>query len=160
MRRHVFPSCENSPKASIVSRDVLLPNLAMETSRILLDALFASRTMGNASKKRKIRNIRKKEKTPIKRLFSQTVSFSQPIHEFFLACALLLLNIIIIRSDNEKLLFVFFTPFITIVRIAATRLCNLDFCVIQRISAESLRPRFISTSPSLGIFLLQPRHVP
>lgn len=70
MRRHVFPSCENSPKASIVSRDVLLPNLAMETSRILLDALFASRTMGNASKKRKIRNIRKKEKTPIKRLFS------------------------------------------------------------------------------------------
>lgn len=42
MRRHVFPSCENSPKASIVSRDVLLPNLAMETSRILLDALFAS----------------------------------------------------------------------------------------------------------------------
>lgn len=66
MRRHVFPSCENSPKASIVSRDVLLPNLAMETSRILL----ASRTMENASKKRKIRNIRKKEKTPIKRLFS------------------------------------------------------------------------------------------
>lgn len=65
MRRHVFPSCENSPKASIVSRDVL-PNLAMETSRILL----ASRTMENASKKRKIRNIRKKEKTPIKRLFS------------------------------------------------------------------------------------------
>lgn len=87
--------------------------------------------MGNASRKRKIRNIRKKEKTPNDETFTFIDGLPSHFHNLFTIFFSHPLLLLLDRTTRIEAFIRFFAPFITIVRIAATRLCNLDFCKLS-----------------------------